>query len=259
VTARTPLPARVSTVIFDCDSTLSAIEGIEYLAGGNAEVEALTRAAMDGRVPLESVYGRRLEIVRPDLAALERLGRAYVEAMVPDAAAVVAALRAEGLVVRIISGGLEPAVVTLAHALGLDQRDVAAVSVQFAGDGSWAGFDAASPLTRAGGKLEVVRAWRESLPAPMMLVGDGATDAEARPAIDVFVAYCGVAERKSVVERADRVIRSASLAPVVPLALGGRMPSDTKHHPVWERGLALLEPGDRPEPETEPEQRHQRA
>ena len=62
------------TVVFDCDSTLSAVEGIDELAGDHsAEVSELTRRAMDGEVPLDQVYGRRLEMIHPKLADLERV------------------------------------------------------------------------------------------------------------------------------------------------------------------------------------------
>ncbi|MEY4925035.1 MAG: Phosphoserine phosphatase, partial [Verrucomicrobiota bacterium] len=45
-------------VIFDCDSTLSAIEGIDELARLRgpalfAQVEAQTTAAMEGKIPVE--------------------------------------------------------------------------------------------------------------------------------------------------------------------------------------------------------------
>ena len=54
------------TVLFDCDSTLSTIEGIEELAAANRpEIVALTEAAMRGEVPLETVYAKRLELVQP--------------------------------------------------------------------------------------------------------------------------------------------------------------------------------------------------
>ncbi|MBT4147320.1 MAG: haloacid dehalogenase, partial [Gammaproteobacteria bacterium] len=44
-------------IFFDCDSTLSEIEGIDELAeraGCGAEMAALTNAAMNGEVSLES-------------------------------------------------------------------------------------------------------------------------------------------------------------------------------------------------------------
>jgi phosphoserine phosphatase len=46
---------RFRLVFFDVDSTLVTIEGIDWLARGNASVAALTEAAMRGEIPLEHV------------------------------------------------------------------------------------------------------------------------------------------------------------------------------------------------------------
>ena len=82
---------RFRTVIFDCDSTLSAIEGIDELAVHCREnVAQLTDAAMRGVIPLEEVYGRRLDLVRPTRAAIVALGLQYVARLVPDARETVA-------------------------------------------------------------------------------------------------------------------------------------------------------------------------
>jgi phosphoserine phosphatase len=230
----------MGSVVFDCDSTLSAIEGIEYISADHvAAVEALTREAMEGLTPLESVYGRRLDLVRPDRATVDRLTSAYIDTLTEDAREVVAALIAEGIRVRVLSGGLLPAVRGLAQELGLGPGDVAAVEVMFEADGSWRGYDAASPLARAGGKAEILGGWRATMPAPMMLVGDGATDAEAKDAVDVFVAYCGLVERPVVVAAADAVVRSLSLAPVLALALGAP-PTDPGRLKLYEKGRSLL-------------------
>ncbi|MFP5356085.1 MAG: hypothetical protein ACLGIK_13210, partial [Gemmatimonadota bacterium] len=83
----------------------------------------------------------------------------------------------------------------------------------------YAGFDEASPLARQGGKAELVEALG-NLPRPSMLVGDGATDLEAKPHVDRFVAFAGVEERPHVVAAADAVVRTPSLLPVLALALG---------------------------------------
>lgn len=234
---------RVSTVVFDCDSTLSAVEGIDELAHEHrAEVEALTEAAMRGTVALEEVYGRRLDVVRPSRAQLAALARTYIERLVPDARAVVRALRAEGIEVRVLSGGLRPAVAALAAELGIDDAAVGAVDIEFDVHGEYRGFDAASPLARAGGKRELLQLWRRHMHGAVMLVGDGATDLEAEDVADVFVAYAGVTARAPVVAGADVVIRSHSLAPVLPLALAGELPRHAAHRPLFERGMELLEP-----------------
>lgn len=213
---------RFATVVFDCDSTLSAIEGIDELAAAHrAEVAALTDAAMRGEVALEDVYGRRLAVVRPTRAAVEALGRRYVERLVPGARETVAALRAAGVDVRVVSGGLLPAVRAVAVALGIPEDRVAAVDLRFDAAGDYDDFDQVSPLWRSFGKLGVLRAWGEAgMPRPAMLVGDGQTDLEARAAVDAFVAFAGVVAREPVMRAADHVIRANSLAPVLDLALG---------------------------------------
>lgn len=213
-------PARrgFASVVFDCDSTLTRIEGIDELAppARAAEIRSLTDAAMRGDLHLEEVYARRIEIIRPSRAAVEALGAAYVAALVPDARAVVGALCWLGKEVRVLSGGLRPAVQVLARHLGLGRDDVFAVGIDFTAEGEYAGFDAASPLTRTDGKEEVLRA--AGLPHPTLLVGDGATDAEARPAVDAFAAYMGVAYRPAVAALAEVVLRAPSLAPVLALS-----------------------------------------
>lgn len=213
-------PLRASgfaSVVFDCDSTLAAIEGIDELAGERiGEVRALTEAAMQGAVPLEEVYGRRLELIRPTRERVEALGWAYARALVPDAREVVSALLFLEKTVRVLSGGLRPPVEALARELGLGAEAVAAVGVEFHPDGAYRGFEGDSPLARSGGKEAVIRAWR--LPHPALLVGDGATDLEARPAVDAFAAYMGVAWRPPVAAGADVVLRAPSLAPVLSLA-----------------------------------------
>jgi phosphoserine phosphatase len=226
------------TVLLDCDSTLSAIEGIDELAVDcRDDVAKLTDLAMRGQIPLEEVYGRRLQLVRPTRAALAALGRQYVERLVPDARETIAALQAAGVDVRIISGGLLPAVLAVATEVGVARDHVAAVNIEFADDGSYASFDHTSPLAATGGKRVAIERW--NIVRPAMMVGDGSTDLEARPVVDMFVAFAGIVERPAVVNSADAVIRANSLAPLLPLVLHVDELLRTPHYPVFERGAAL--------------------
>lgn len=214
---------RYRTVIFDCDSTLSRIEGIEELAREHrAEIGRLTTLAMEGKIPLEQVYGRRLELIHPSRADLERVGSLYIEQLVPGAVEVVAGLRAAGVIVRILSGGLAPAVRVVGRHLGLADADVTAVEVRFSASGEYAGFDHDSPLARSGGKRHWIEANAGRLPAPVLLIGDGATDLEARPAIAAFAAFTGVVRRPDVVSGADVELPGPSLLPVLQLVLHDR-------------------------------------
>jgi phosphoserine phosphatase len=90
------------------------------------------------------------------------------------------------------------------------------VGISFDGEGHYLDFERDSPLARSGGKADVLAAW--SLPRPALLVGDGATDLEARAAVDCFAAFTGVVHRPAVAEAADLVLSAPSLAPVLALA-----------------------------------------
>jgi phosphoserine phosphatase len=215
------------TVIFDCDSTLSAIEGIEELASGHRkEVEQLTDLAMQGMIPLEDVYGRRLELIRPSKNDVDRVGQLYIAKMLDGALAVVHGLMEQGVGVYILSGGLLPAVRILGHHLGIPDSSIAAVDLWFDDHGRYKGFDLESPLARSGGKRIWVEA-RQDLVRPILLIGDGATDLEARPAVDRFAAFAGVVRREPVVAAADYVIARPSLTPVLELARTGVLPPNS--------------------------------
>lgn len=82
------IQGKFHAVCFDCDSTLSRLEGIDELAsrhGRMSEVAGLTEAAMNGSLSIDDVYAKRLSIVRPDREAVAWLGERYVEELVPGA------------------------------------------------------------------------------------------------------------------------------------------------------------------------------
>lgn len=197
-------PPPYDTIVFDCDSTLSAIEGIDELAGElRSELAALTERAMNGELALEDVYGLRLERVRPSRADLERVARRYVETLVPGMRELVARLVRCGKRVLVVSGGLLPAVRAVARELGVAQHDVHAVDVLFDEDGAYQGFEREHPLTRSGGKPALLArlTQREDL-GRIAFVGDGATDLETAPHVARFVAFGAVMRRENVFARA---------------------------------------------------------
>ena len=215
-------PPPYGTVVFDCDSTLSAIEGVDELGAitgvGREEIAALTERAMRGTVALEEVYGLRLERLRPDRAAVEELGRRYLAAALPHARELVRALLALGKRVFVISGGLRQAVEALTAELGLAPERLIAVEVFHDRAGAYQGFDELSPLTRSGGKLEVLRGISSTEHGGgVALVGDGVTDLEAAPAVRRFIAFAGVARRAAVLARAVVRCEEPDLAALLPL------------------------------------------
>jgi len=240
MTLETSPPTRVrwpefSHVVFDCDSTLSGVEGIDVLArsfGRDEEVAALTDAAMAGDVDLSDVYGARLGMLQPSKQAIAELRSAYKRHTVAGAKEVIAALREIGIQVYIISGGLAEPVADFAVYLGIDPGNVRAVAARHdALSGDWwksghspvderyAGFEGGA-LTRSDGKAEIITELLEGARGLSMLVGDGASDLSAADSVDLFVGFGGVVKRDRVAAAAPVYINTASLAPVLPIAAG---------------------------------------
>lgn len=222
-------------IFFDCDSTLSTIEGIDELArmrGVEARIVELTNAAMDGRIPLQDVYAERLRLLSPRRADMRAVEEAYKRTVVPDAREVIAALQRLGKRVLIVSGGLADAVTGFGVWLGVSRRDIFAVGLSYnALTGRWWDYQSHpqgnpdeeylvyddSALTTQNGKVDVIRAARTK-GRRAMLVGDGSSDLAAAHAVDRFVGYCGVVARPLVRANAPIVLSSASLAPILLLA-----------------------------------------
>jgi phosphoserine phosphatase len=202
---------RFATVVLDVDSTLCGIEGIDWLAEHRSadvaqRVAELTDRAMRGEVPLESVYGERLAMVRPRREDVDALGRAYIETIADGAVAAVSSWRSRGVSVILLSSALRHSVLRVAQHIGLGADEVEAVDVRFDAIGAYAGFDRSSPLTTTTGKRDIVS--RLDLPRPMIAVGDGSTDAAVRETAEAFAAFTGFVSRASVAEKADFVVTS---------------------------------------------------
>jgi phosphoserine phosphatase len=204
-------------ICFDCDSTLSRVEGIDELArraGVGEAMAKLTDLAMNGELPLEAVYGKRLETIRPDKAGIDWLADLYIEEMVNGVKEVFDALLAKGKEVHIVSGGLRQAIAPLAAYLGLRNDHVHAVDIYFNEDGSYRDYDQASPLARSGGKAEICRQLLTAQ-GSLVMIGDGKTDMEAKQAGAYVIGFGGVADRPVVRELADYYADGSSLMSVL--------------------------------------------
>jgi phosphoserine phosphatase len=204
---------KFGAICFDCDSTLTRIEGIDELArhsGRKAEIAPLTAAAMEGALSLEEVYARRLEVVRPGRGELAWLGERYVEEMTDGARETIGALHDIGKPVYVVSGGFLQSVTVLAQALGVDASRVRAVEIYLDGTGAYAGYDLRSPLIRSDGKAEVCRALAQNH-GSVAIVGDGITDLAARAGGAYVVGFGGVARRHAVADGADYFVAEGPL------------------------------------------------
>jgi phosphoserine phosphatase len=205
-------------ICFDCDSTLSQIEGIDELGryvNKFDEMAALTNAAMNGELALEDVYGKRLDLIKPDQSQMAWLADLYIAEMVDGVEMVFNSLLEQGKQVHIISGGIRQAILPLAKKLDIPAAQVHAVDVLFNEDGSFKAFDQQSPLAKTGGKAVICKQININN-AAMAMIGDGKTDLEAKQAGAKVIGFGGVMRRDIVVEQADVFVQDTSLKAVLP-------------------------------------------
>jgi len=206
-------------LLLDCDSTLSAIEGIDELGRVRGEavfrqVEQMTHDAMEGRVPVEAVFGRRLQIIQPRIRDVLEVGRRYVTTVEPTAEAMLRTVRSAGWTPIIVSGGFRQAIRPLADLLGISR--IEAVDLRFDAKGDYAGYDETFPTTRSGGKPEVVAALRRELqPSRVVSVGDGVSDLETKPFVDRFVGFGRYPRRDRVAGEAHAFVSSLADLPAI--------------------------------------------
>jgi phosphoserine phosphatase len=199
-------------IIFDCDSTLSAIEGIDELAREKSadtfsEVAALTDAAMNGDIPLDKVFERRLEIIQPDLATCQKVQQLYIDTVEPTALETILSLKQQGYTAIILSGGFKRLIEPLATFLGIER--VEAVPLNLDEDGNYLNFDSSYPTTYNGGKAEIIAMLKkEYSPERIIMVGDGVSDLETKSVVDLFVGYGKYTDREKVRAEADHFIYS---------------------------------------------------
>ena len=172
-----------------------------------ALVEAMTNDAMNGKIPVEAVFGRRLDLIRPPLRNVEAVGEKYLATIEPTAVETVRRLIQTGWTPVIISGGFRQAIRPLADALGIGR--VEAVDLWFDRNGHYRGYDADYPTTRSGGKPEVVsRLKTEMNPEITVMIGDGVSDLETKSVVDRFIGFGRYAARERVKKESHAFITS---------------------------------------------------
>ncbi len=194
-------------IVFDCDSTLSEIEGVDELARLKGEsvfqeVVQLTHDAMDGKVPIDEVFGKRLDIIKPTTQDCAEIGQLYIEKVEPSALETLNKLRDLGWSIIILSGGFAKAIEPFAKHLNVEH--IEAVPLQFDEQGNYKGFDASYPTTYNGGKPEIIELLKKELcPEQIVMIGDGVSDLETKEHVDLFIGFGRYTARDKVVHDAE--------------------------------------------------------
>ncbi len=202
-------------VVLDVDSTLIENEVIELLAGhagSLAEVEEITRRAMNGELEFEESLRARVATLRglPESVLVEARAQVTLTRGVPE---MIAGIHAAGGRVGVVSVGFHEIIDPLAAALGLDQWRANRLEV-LAGvlTGALTG-----PIVDAAAKARALREWAAGAGLPLtrtVAVGDGANDLEMMAIAGLAVAFDAKAPVRDL---AGVLIDDRDLSQVLPL------------------------------------------
>jgi D-3-phosphoglycerate dehydrogenase len=211
--------AEPTTYVFDFDSTLVRIETLEALAevalagtpdAGTirAEVATLTDAAMTGALPFGEALGRRLALLPLTRDHVAGLAGRILDEGTPSVRRNLRFFRENAGRIVILSGGFREIIAPLAAHLHIPPDRVLCNDLTYDAAGRVTGVDQTSPLSQADGKSVALQAL--GLTGPVVMIGDGWTDAEVRQsgAADRFYAFTEIVRRERVVAAADAVVPS---------------------------------------------------
>ena len=166
-------------VVLDVDSTLIEDEVIELLAaeaGSLAQVETITRQAMNGELDFEESLRARVATLQglPESVFARIRSSVTVTEGVPE---MIAGIHAADGCVGVVSGGFHEVIDPIAHELGLDYCRANRLEVV---DGILTGA-LRGRIVDAAAKATTLRQWADDCGVPLsrtVAVGDGANDLE---------------------------------------------------------------------------------
>lgn len=198
---------KVQAVCFDVDSTVINEEGIDVLAeykGVGEKVVELTKKAMGGSVKFEDALQDRLALINPSMNDVTDCLKKHPFKLTPGVDVFINKLHSKGVAVYLVSGGFRQMINPIARVLSIPNHRIYANNLLFNSDGSFKGFDSNELTSRDGGKPAVIKRLKEAHGYnPIIMIGDGATDLQAKPPADAFIGFGGVVVRDKVRDNAD--------------------------------------------------------
>ncbi len=211
----------IEAILFDCDGTLSQIEGIDELAKHHQVtdiVQRLTQDAMGKSGMSPEIYAERLRLTKPTQKEIETLAETYYQQITPDVLDIISILQRLKKSVFVVSAGLYPSVLGFAKKLQILDENVFAVNIFFDEAGNYRDFDHTSPMVYKNGKQQIVSLLKNKY-QNTAFIGDGLSDYEVHADVTRFVGYGGAFYRENIEKLCQFYIKTLRMYALLPLLL----------------------------------------
>lgn len=209
-------------IIFDVDSTLLAVESLDFAVERaleaapdgpkrTRELKDITDRGMAGALDFRASLEQRLAIASLARSQVEEASEALRSHQTAGMADLIERLRQKNCDVAAVSGGFIDLVEPALKDMGLSPGEMRANRFVYDEEDRVAGFDRANPLSRSGGKAGVVKGLKTLTGKPLaVMIGDGMTDYEAfaKGAADSFIGFGAIADRAPVRAKAPAYVDS---------------------------------------------------
>lgn len=237
----------VSAIIFDCDGTLTTLEGIDELAkynGVNQPVSEITAQAMNSSGLNPDLYQKRLQLVQPTHQQVIHLGYQYFVNQIPNIRSIIELFLRLKKTVYLISAGLLPAVTIFGELLYISRKNIYAVDIHFDKQGFFIDYEKQSPLVNSDGKRLIIEELKKQH-SGLIHVGDGINDYIVHDLVTRFIGFGGAFYRESIAKKSEYYIKTMSMTPLLPLALTQQEFAmlNVKEQTLYQDGLDAIQQG----------------
>jgi D-3-phosphoglycerate dehydrogenase len=200
--------------IIDFDSTLTRVEAMDLLASISLQaspkkiavenkIKELTDKGMNGEISFRDSLKERLLLLEANEAHLTPLIEALKDQVSVSFKRNTEFFRTHAQQIYVISNGFIEYIAPIVTALGVLPDHIYANELVFDADRKIIGFNEDNPLSKDGGKAEIIR--KLDLDGDIYVIGDGHNDYEIKAAglANKFYAFTENIKRDQVVEKAD--------------------------------------------------------
>jgi len=205
--------------VFDFDSTLTSVEGLDVLAEislkNNPErdevvkkIQEITDLGIDGDISFTDSLSRRIALLKANKSQLGELIDFLKTKLSDSVKANQPFFEKYRDQIYVISCGFKEFIEPVVADLGIAPERVFANTFKYDQDGTIIGFDETNPLSQHNGKVNCLK--ESGIDGEIQIIGEGYSDYVMRRegVADKFFAYTENVSRKKATDNADHVVAS---------------------------------------------------